>query len=98
MRPRPPLRILLALGLTVVAVVVLLGTAIFDGNDDVGTSTTTSSSTTMSIAAAPTSAAPDTTVRVAPDWYPKSSSRYSDRRPAVTITTLAPTTTEDPES
>jgi hypothetical protein len=32
-------------------------------------------------------------IEVQPDWVPKQSSRYSDRTPVVTVTTLDPTTT-----
>ena len=31
-------------------------------------------------------------IEVQPDWYPKRMSRYSDRQPAVPVTTLASTT------
>jgi hypothetical protein len=33
-----------------------------------------------------------TPISILPDWYPKQTSRYSDREPVVTVTTLPPTT------
>lgn len=95
MSQRPPLRILVALALTVVAVAAL-GVGALVGND--APSSTTTTSTTTAAVLAPTTEVTETSVQVAPDWYPKGSSRYSDRRPAVTITTLAPTTTDEPEA
>ena len=96
MRTLPPARILVALGVTVVALGVLLVGALRDGADE-GTGSRRDrgpATSTTSIAPAPSvDEVAGTSVVVAPDWYPKGTSRYSDRTPAVTITTLAPTTT-----
>jgi hypothetical protein len=97
----PPPRVLIAIGVTAVAVLVLgLRTcAGGDGGVD-GTSTTTSTASTLP--AEPDDGISTTTssIVVLPDWYPKQSSRYSDREPVVTVTTLPPTsstTTTEPE-
>lgn len=92
--PLPPLRILVAIGVTIVAVGVLGVSAVLGGEDSVQPPPELSTSTTTT-GAPPTTAGEvvDTSVLVAPDWYPKRSSRYSDRQPIVTITTLPTTTT-----
>lgn len=100
-RQLPPARVLVALGVTVLAVVVLGAQALLrGGGDDDGGATpedqagATSSSTTASERVVSTTTS---SIAVLPDWYPKQSSRYSDRGPVVTLTTLAPTTTAEPD-
>jgi hypothetical protein len=84
---RPPVRILVAVVLTALAVVVLAGNAMFGGADDPPdpppeeTTTTTTAEPTE-----PVEMEPPTTVPLAPDWYAKGSSRYSARRPPTTTT------------
>ena len=90
----PPTRILVAMAATVLALVVLGANALFGGDEPpeggpTEEPATAESSTTVTTA--PREVV-DTTVVLLPDWYPKGSSRYSDRSPSVTITTLPPTT------
>jgi hypothetical protein len=90
----PPLRILVALVVTVVALGVLAADALFMSDDPAeapaGPATTSTTTTSSTVAGAV-----ETSVVVAPDWYPKGSSRYSDRQPAVTVTTIPPTDAPD---
>lgn len=97
MRSLPPPRILIAIAVTVVAVGALVLSAVLGGGDEVTRETPDDRPEDTSTSAAPTTVAEvaGTSVVVAPDWYQKGSSRYSDREPAMTITTLATTTTED---
>lgn len=92
----PPTRVLVGLGVTLLALLVLgVRACVGDGADDRGAAPTTSTSSTASVpdTADPADAATTTvSIVVLPDWYPKQSSRYSDREPVVTVTTLAPTT------
>jgi hypothetical protein len=95
MNPRPPTRVLIGIGVTLVALVVLGVQAVRgDGDGDEpaapGSTTTSSPATTV-----PQLATTSSSISILPDWYPKQSSRYSDRQPVVTVTTLAPTTTAD---
>lgn len=99
--PKP--RILVGIGLTVAAVVVL-GVTSFAGSDDGDEGGTTTvdpiESSVSPETTPPTSPAIDesttsTSIVLAPDWYPKQSSRFSDRRPVVTVTTLPPAADED---
>ena len=97
----PPPRVLIAIGLTAAAVLVLgLRTcSAGDGNVD-GTSTTTSTASTVPADTDDGISTTTSSIVVLPDWYPKQSSRYSDREPVVTVTTLPPTsstTTTEPE-
>ncbi|MGB3410499.1 MAG: hypothetical protein WBA45_04830 [Microthrixaceae bacterium] len=95
---------LFALGITVIALLVLAGMAIFGGSEgsdgsgsaaksgpeagQVGTSTSTTASTsTVSVTT--------TSLEISVDWYPKGSSRYSNRKPPVTVTTIAPPTSSE---
>jgi len=96
-RALPP-RILVALAVTVVALGVLAVAALTGGGDGEGASPTSTQPTGSSTTIAPVSTSaevPGTSVVVSPEWYPKGTSRYSDRTPAVTITTLPPTTAPD---
>jgi hypothetical protein len=91
----PPTRVLVGLGVTLLALLVLgVRACVGDGADDRGAAPTTStSSTSVPDTGDPADAATTTvSIVVLPDWYPKQSSRYSDREPVVTVTTLAPTT------
>lgn len=90
----PPTRVLVGLGVTLLALLVLgVRACVGDGADGRGAApTTTTSSTSVPAAADPADAATTTvSIAILPDWYPKQSSRYSDREPVVTVTTLAPT-------
>lgn len=87
-----PPRVLLAVVVTVLALVVLGARTIFsDGAGDADGGPTT----TELDAAAPDGppaeepvVEPPPPVEVQPDWYPKRSSRYSDRSPEASITTV----------
>lgn len=97
-----PPRILVALAVSVVAVVVLgvawlVGTR-SDPSDGATPTTTTTSAVATTVPTGDTIA--PTPITVLPDWYRKSSSRYDERRPATTVppdrtgsSTTAPTTT-----
>lgn len=90
----PPARVLVGIGATVLAVGVL-GVRSCTGDPGAGSGAVPSTSTSAGVAEVEdTSPTPTTTssIVVLPDWYPKQSSRYSDRAPAVTVTTLQPTT------
>ena len=96
-RRLPPLRILVAIAATVLALVVLGVNALL-GGDDAGDSGGGAEPAPVETSTTSTTAPPqvvDTSVVLAPDWYPKGSSRYSDRSPTGTITTLPPTTAPD---
>jgi hypothetical protein len=83
----PPVRILVALAVTVVALGVLAVNALIASDDPAeapAMPAPTSTTTTSSTVAEPV----ETSVVVAPDWYPKGSSRYSNRQPVVTVTTI----------
>lgn len=84
-------RFLVAIGLTVVALVVLAVVSLRRPGParEPATSApaTTERTTTTMIGTS-------TTVEIPADWYPKGSSRYSDREPHTSLTTLAPTTTD----
>ena len=87
----PPPRILIAIAATAVAVVVLALNALLGGDADEAPDATSSTTTAVAPTTVPVAVHPSAVV--APDWYPKRSSRYSDRGPGVTITTLPSTTT-----
>ncbi len=103
----PPARVLLALAVTALAVVVLGVRACAPSDDgaDAGTPAVseepgaTSSSTSVAPSTQPTQPAQVTSssVESLPDWYPKQASRYSDRDPVVTVSTLPPTSTTEPD-
>jgi hypothetical protein len=99
-RALPPARVMVGLGVTVLALLVLGVRACSDGDPEVAPSDPgpSTSQPTSSVASSDAADAATTTVsiQVLPDWYPKQSSRYSDRQPAVTVTTLPPTTTTEP--
>ncbi len=88
----PPPRVLVALGVTVLAVVVLGLRACTGGDDAADDAATTTAPPTSVEATVDTAEVTTTSIVLRPDWYPKQSSRYSDREPVVTVTTLAPTT------
>ena len=94
------MRYLTAGVITVVALLVLGLGALFGGDDAAetqpgadATTSTTEATTTSQVTASTTT----TSIAIRPDWYPKQTSRYSDRQPIVTVSTLPPTTTEAPE-
>lgn len=84
----PPPRVLVGIGVTVVALAVLGLRACTGGDDDTSATTTTTTSTTV-VEDAPVTTT--SSIVVLPDWYPKQVSRYSDREPVVTVSTLPPT-------
>lgn len=89
---RVPPRILIALVLTVLAVAVLGVRTVIDRDTGGGAA---EGSTTTTADPTPTDApveASTTSVEVLPDWFPKQTSRYSEREPVVSLTTV-PTTT-----
>ncbi|MCX6525559.1 MAG: hypothetical protein NTX58_12495 [Actinobacteria bacterium] len=96
---RLPPRMILALGFTLVALLLLAVGALRSDPDskeqDQSQTASENSSTSISTttALAPEQSTTTTSIKLLPDWYPKGSSRYSDRAPAVTVTTLPPTTT-----
>lgn len=95
---RLPPRITIAIVATVLALVVLAGNALLGGDDDgdgdrAGPTETTTSSTSTSAPPVGDTGVTATSAVLAPDWYPKGSSTFSDRRPQVTVTTLPSTTT-----
>lgn len=92
---------LVGIAVTVLAVSVLGVRACADRSDGGSAATTSVVAPTVDDDAGATTSEPagaTTTVSISvlPDWYPKQSSRYSDRQPAVTVTTLPPTTTTEP--
>lgn len=93
---------LFGIAVTVLAVSVLGVRACADrGEAGSGAPTSVATPTTEVVAGAtvtsePAGATTTVSISVLPDWYPKQSSRYSDREPAVTVTTLPPTTTTEP--
>jgi hypothetical protein len=97
----PPPRVLVGIAVTVLAVAVLGVRACSSGGDGAGDAA--GSTTAPPTTAQATEDAPEITtssIAILPDWYPKQSSRYSDREPVVTVTTLPPTTsttTTEPE-
>ncbi|MEI2640425.1 MAG: hypothetical protein V9F03_15750 [Microthrixaceae bacterium] len=100
-------RVLLAAAVTVVALVAIAVISL-SGSDSESTNSPTTSSggrgATTSVAPRVTTTSTATTttsIEIPEDWYPKGSSRYSDRSPATTVTTLPPssdTTGDDLDS
>lgn len=87
-------KFLVAIVITVATVIGVVAMSL-SGSDKASTpvettTTTSSASTTVAV-----ETIPPTTVEIPEDWYPKGSSRYSDRSPATTMSTLAPLP-EDP--
>jgi hypothetical protein len=91
---RPPTRIVVALGLSVVAAVVLAGNALLGGGVDAPGPPSEATTTSTSAGTEPVDQDPSTTVSLAPDWFEKGSSRYSARR---TTTTTASEPALDPD-
>lgn len=94
---RLPPRVLVALVLTVAALAVLGGRALLsgEGNDgDAGgaASTTTSSTSTSQ----PPVELTTTSVEVRSEWFPKQTSRYSERESVVSLTTVPTTSSTVP--
>ncbi len=92
-----PPRVLLAAAVTVLAVVVLGAQTVLSGGDGAGedagggpTTTELDASVDSTTAGDEPAVAPPRPVEVQPDWYPKRSSRYSDRSPEASITTVPP--------
>lgn len=75
-----PPRVLVALGVSVLAAVVLVGAWLIGGGDAPAPTTTTSTASTT--ATVPVVTIAPTPITVLPDWYRKASSRYEDRRPS----------------
>lgn len=96
----PPPRIMIGIAVTLFAVLALglRSCAGSDGRSGSSATSTTGASVETTGASAAVEEAPSTSIVLAPDWYPKQSSRYSDRRPVVTVTTLPPTTTTRPRA
>ena len=88
----PPPRVMVALGVTAAAVLVLGLRSCGGGEDTADDNVTTTAPPTTVEASVATADVTTSSIAVRPDWYPKQSSRYSDREPVVTVTTLAPTT------
>lgn len=92
---RLPTRVMIALGITVIAVLVLAGMAVFGGTGGSGVDRNANAkpevtSTSTTVTATTTAVSITTTsLQIPVDWYPKGSSRYSDRKPPVTVTTIA---------
>lgn len=88
----PAPRVLVGIAATVLAVVLLGARACATEQDPVGDSAQDTTTSTVAVAAP---IEPDLTttssIVILPDWYPKQNSRYSDRQPVVTVTTLQPT-------
>jgi hypothetical protein len=86
--------VLVGLALTLLALVVLgVRACAGGGGTEPAADPTTSTSTSTQVAEGlPDAATTTVSIAILPDWYPKQSSRYSDRAPVVTVTTLQPTT------
>ncbi len=91
----PPTRVLIGVGVTLIAVVVLGVQALRGGDDQPEAGSADPTTTSVAPTTTPEQATTSSSIEILPDWYPKQSSRYSDRQPVVTVTTLAPTTTSD---
>lgn len=83
-------RILVALGATVLALVVLGVVSLTGGSGDDRTDATTTTVTTSSTVPVP--AGPPRSIDLQPDWYQKGHSLYSERGPTPTVSSLPPTT------
>ncbi|MFZ4669257.1 MAG: hypothetical protein ACOYML_08160 [Microthrixaceae bacterium] len=88
-------RILVALGATVIALIVLGVVSLTGGSGDDRTDSTTTTVTTSPTVPVP--AGPPRSIDLQPDWYQKGHSLYSERGPTPTVSSLPPTT-EDSES
>ena len=60
-----------------------------------GDSTTTTSTPTSVLVTGDDASTTTSSIVILPDWYPKQTSRYSDREPVVTVTTLAADDVDD---
>lgn len=94
----PPTRVLIGVGVTLIAVVVLGVQALRGGDDQPEAGSADPTTTSVAPTTTPDQATTSSSIEILPDWYPKQSSRYSDRQPVVTVTTLAPTTTSDDDT
>ncbi len=87
----------MAIALTVLALAVLGGRALLsggDGDEDAGGASSTTSSSP------PTSPPPElttTSVEILPEWFPKQTSRYSERESVVSLTTVPTTSSTAPD-
>lgn len=88
----PAPRVLVGIGATLLAVVVLGVRACATEGEPADDPAQAETTTTVAVAA-PVDPALTTTssIVILPDWYPKQNSRYSEREPVVTVTTLQPT-------
>ncbi len=95
---RLPPRVIVALVVTLLALAVLGGRALLSGGDGDGdargaSSTTSSSPPTSS----PSVELTTTSVEVLAEWFPKQTSRYSEREPVVSLTTVPTTSSTVPD-
>lgn len=84
-----PVRVVVAGVITVIGLAVLAVAALRGGGEDPAAPTTTVADDVTSTTVRP---AP-TTIEVLPDWYRKGNSRFSERGPAPTVSSLPPTST-----
>lgn len=87
-------RFLIAVAVTVVALIAVAILSLVGGDDDTGsrTSTTVAAPGTTTMLAGPETTT--TLVEIPEDWYPKGSSRYSDREPSGSAPTQKPVSEE----
>jgi hypothetical protein len=88
-RDVPP-RLLVAIALTVVGLVVLAVAALTGGSGDEPATPSTTGSSAVTVTAG---TVPPTTIELLPDWYRKGNSRFSERGPAPTVSSLPSTST-----
>jgi hypothetical protein len=88
-RDVPP-RLLVAIGLTVVGLAVLAVASLTGGGGEEPATASTSTSSEVTVTAG---TVPPTTIELLPDWYRKGNSRFSERGPAPTVSSLPSTTT-----
>jgi len=88
-------RILLALGATVVALIVLGVVSLTGGSGEDRTDVSTTTTSTSTMVSVP--AGPPRSIDLQPDWYQKGHSLYSERGPTPSVSSL-PSTTEDTQS
>ena len=85
-------RILVALGATVIALIVLGVVSLTGGSGDDRTDSTPTTVTTSTTVPVP--AGPPRSIDLQPDWYQKGHSLYAERGPTPTVSSLPPTTEE----